>query len=180
MILAILDEVWCIICRTGSGDKSTTGIRHHRIHKASTACIHPVYRIIPAVRKHIEPQEALAGAAVGIGVEEALHGGVIISALQVIEARLFGWLLADEAKKGGLERHLKPPPKRKITKTGRQVERFSRPPREGNRPPGCVVLCWFRQRQNSNNSPHFRQGTVACPQRVRFFAGGLTFCSCRK
>ena len=43
-------------------------------------------RIIPAVRKHIIPQEALAGAAVGIGVEKALNDGVIISALEIIEA----------------------------------------------------------------------------------------------
>ena len=36
----------------------------------------------------------MAGAAVGIGVEEALHGGVIISALQVIEARLLTIVLS--------------------------------------------------------------------------------------
>ena len=115
-----------------------------------------------------------------VRIDESANSRVVISALEVVEPGFLGWLLADEAKKGELERHLKPPPKRKITKTGRQVERFSRPPREGKRPPGCVVLCWFRQRQDSNNSPHFGQGTVACPQRVRFFAGGLTFCSCRK
>ena len=50
-------------------------------------------RIIPAVRKHIVPQEALAGAAVGVCVEEALDDGIVISALQVIEARLFDCIL---------------------------------------------------------------------------------------
>ena len=42
--------------------------------------------IIIAIRKHIEPEKALSRAAVGIGVEEALHGGVVISALEIIEA----------------------------------------------------------------------------------------------
>ena len=46
------------------------------------------YRTIPAVRKHIEPQEALPRAGIAVGVEEAAQGGVIISALEVIEARL--------------------------------------------------------------------------------------------
>ena len=50
--------------------------------------------IIPAVRKHIIPQEALAGAAVGIGVEKALNDGVIISALEIIEARLLTIVLS--------------------------------------------------------------------------------------
>ena len=40
---------------------------------------------IQAVRKHIEPGEALAGAAVGVGVEEALDDWVVISALQIVE-----------------------------------------------------------------------------------------------
>ena len=44
-------------------------------------------RIVPAVRKHIVPQEALAGAGVAVGVEEAAKGGVVISGLQVVEAR---------------------------------------------------------------------------------------------
>ena len=62
------------------------------------------YWIIIAIRKHIEPSEALAGAAVGIGVEEALHGGVVISTLEIIEAGFFVCLLADEGKNGVLER----------------------------------------------------------------------------
>ena len=44
---------------------------------------------ILAVRKHIIAQEALAGAAIGVRIEEALDDGVIISALEVVEARLF-------------------------------------------------------------------------------------------
>ena len=55
--------------------------------------------IIVAVRKHIEPQEALAGAAVGVCVEEALDDGVVISGLQVVEARLSERVVAIEAKK---------------------------------------------------------------------------------
>ncbi len=56
-------------------------------------------RIIVAVRKHIEPEEALPGAAVGVRVEEALDDGVVISGLQVVEARLFERVVAIEAKK---------------------------------------------------------------------------------
>ncbi len=45
-------------------------------------------RPVPAVRKHIIPQEALSGAGVGVRVEEALDDWIVISALEVIEARL--------------------------------------------------------------------------------------------
>ena len=58
--------------------------------------------IIPAIRKHIEPGEALASTAVGVRVEEAADDGVIISALQVIEAGLFDAALANGAKNGVL------------------------------------------------------------------------------
>ena len=44
--------------------------------------------IVSAIRKHIISQEALAGAGVAVGVEEPSQGGVVISALEVIEARL--------------------------------------------------------------------------------------------
>ena len=47
-----------------------------------------INRIIPTVRKHIVPQEALTGAGVAVRVEEAAKGGVVISALEVVEARL--------------------------------------------------------------------------------------------
>ena len=59
-------------------------------------------RIIPAVRKHIVPQEALAGAGVAVGVEEALDNGVVISALEVIEAGFYdGEVAIYEVKKQG-------------------------------------------------------------------------------
>ena len=57
------------------------------------------YRTVPAVRKHIVPKEALAGAGVGVRVEKALDDGVVISGLQVVEARLYGECIAIEAKK---------------------------------------------------------------------------------
>ena len=44
------------------------------------------------------PEEPLAGAGVAVRVEEALDDGVVISGLQVIEARLFGEGIAIEAK----------------------------------------------------------------------------------
>ena len=58
-------------------------------------------RIIIAVRKHIVPQQALAGAAVGVCVEEAADGGVIVAGLQVIEAR-FGIAIVTPVAKGVL------------------------------------------------------------------------------
>ena len=60
------------------------------------ACI---YWHIIAIRKHIEPQEALPGAAVGVRVEEALDNGVVVAGLQIIEARLYERVVAIEAKK---------------------------------------------------------------------------------
>ena len=44
------------------------------------------------------PQEALAGTGVAVGVEEATQGGVVISALQVVEARLCIAVVAIGAK----------------------------------------------------------------------------------
>ena len=50
-------------------------------------------RIITTIRKHVVPEEALASAAIGVGVEEALNNGVVISGLEVIEAGLYKILL---------------------------------------------------------------------------------------
>ena len=44
------------------------------------------------------PQETLARTCVAVGVEEALDDGVVVSALQVIEARLFDLAVAVGAK----------------------------------------------------------------------------------
>ena len=63
-----------------------------------TRAINCVHRIIPAVHEHIVPEEPLAGACVGVRVQESLHDGVVISALEVIEARLYGRVVAIEAK----------------------------------------------------------------------------------
>ena len=54
--------------------------------------------VISTVRKHIVPQETLACAGVGVGVEEALNDGVVISALEVVEARLLIQVVAVRAK----------------------------------------------------------------------------------
>ena len=55
--------------------------------------------VISTVRKHIVPQETLACAGVGVGVEEALNDGVVISALEVVEARLRTSLVPVSEKK---------------------------------------------------------------------------------
>ncbi len=46
-------------------------------------------RIILAVREHIVPEETGAGGGVAVRVQEALDDGVVVSALQVIEAGLY-------------------------------------------------------------------------------------------
>lgn len=51
-------------------------------------CVKILYRAIIAICKHIDPQEALAGAGVAVRVEEAAKGGVIISTLEIVEACL--------------------------------------------------------------------------------------------
>ena len=61
--------------------------------------IQRIYRVVPAVRKHIVPQEALAGAGVAVSVEESAEGGVVISGLQVIEAR-FGVVVVTAVAQG--------------------------------------------------------------------------------
>ena len=97
------------------------------------------YRIIPTIRKHIVAGKALSRAAVGIGVEESSHDGVVIAALEAIEARLFAGASANGAKIGGLERRLKPPPKKKIAKTDAKVSRFQACPGRAAALPGV----WF-------------------------------------
>ena len=56
-----------------------------------------VRRVIIAVRKHIVPKEALAGGGVAVGVDKSAEGGVVISALEVIEARFFDCVQALKA-----------------------------------------------------------------------------------
>ena len=43
-------------------------------------------RIIGAVGEHVVTQHALAGGDKGVGVEEAANLGIVITALEVIEA----------------------------------------------------------------------------------------------
>ena len=62
------------------------------------ANVYGINRIVVTVRKHIVPQEALAGAGVAVGVEEAAQGRVVVAALQVVEARLFGGEIAMRSK----------------------------------------------------------------------------------
>ena len=46
------------------------------------------HRTVFTVRKHIVPQEALAGTGVAVSVEESAEGGVVVAGLEVVEARL--------------------------------------------------------------------------------------------
>ena len=51
-------------------------------------------RIIGAVGKHVIAQHALAGAYKYIGIDEAVDGGVIISALEIIEPGFLDYVVA--------------------------------------------------------------------------------------
>lgn len=52
------------------------------------------YRIVAAVSEHVVAQQALAGGDEGIGVDKSADGGVVITALQVIEPGILGGTLA--------------------------------------------------------------------------------------
>ena len=52
------------------------------------------YRIVAAVSEHVVAQQALAGGDEGIGVDKSADGGVVITALQIIEAGILGGELA--------------------------------------------------------------------------------------
>ena len=56
-------------------------------------------RIVVTISKHVISKESLSRAAVAVGVEETLNDGVVISGLQVIEARLLIRVVAVGAKK---------------------------------------------------------------------------------
>ena len=56
--------------------------------------IHCIYRIIVAICKHIATEDALAGGDVDVGIDESTDLRIVISALQVIEARFLGVELA--------------------------------------------------------------------------------------
>ena len=68
-----------------------------------------ICRTIPTIRKHIVPQEPLAGAGVAVRVEETLDDGIVISALEVIEARLYNGEVAMRSKNKAqkLQKHRK-------------------------------------------------------------------------
>ena len=59
-----------------------------------TTVIRSMHWIIIAKHEHIVPKESLAGGGIGICVEEALDDGVIISALEIIEACLLTIVLS--------------------------------------------------------------------------------------
>ena len=58
---------------------------------------------ISTIREHIAAEEALAGACEAVGVYEAADVGIVIAALQVIESRLCGVVLSNEAARIKLE-----------------------------------------------------------------------------
>ncbi len=47
--------------------------------------VYSIYGVIPAVRKHIVSEQALAGGNENIGVDEAAPFGVVITALEIIQ-----------------------------------------------------------------------------------------------
>ena len=53
-----------------------------------------VHRIIPAIRKHIVTQEALASRSEGICVDKSADAGIVITALEVVEPGFSGIAVA--------------------------------------------------------------------------------------
>ena len=47
-----------------------------------------VHRPVLAVREHVVPEETGAGGGVAVGVDKPLDDGIVVSGLQVVEARL--------------------------------------------------------------------------------------------
>ena len=56
-------------------------------------------RIVVAIREHVVSDYPLPGAYEDVGVDEPAHGGVVITAVQIIELRLFGMGVAKRIKK---------------------------------------------------------------------------------
>ena len=63
-----------------------------------SACIDEIYRIIAAIGEHIAAEDALSGGGEAVRVEEAAEGGVVVSALEVVESRLYGLGVATTQK----------------------------------------------------------------------------------
>ena len=63
-----------------------------------SARIGGIGRVIVAIRKHIVPEIAVAGAGVGVRVDEPSQGGVVVAGLQIVEARLGNAALSSKAK----------------------------------------------------------------------------------
>ena len=79
-----------------------------RVSSRKPTVIRIQYWGIATVREHVVPEEAGAGGGVAVGIQEALDDGVVISRLQVIEARLSGRTVAIEEKKRGNKAVKKP------------------------------------------------------------------------
>ena len=47
-----------------------------------------IHRIIQTVGKHVIAQDALAGACIGVGIDESAQFGIIITGLEVVERGL--------------------------------------------------------------------------------------------
>ena len=58
-------------------------------HSTKTEAIAHIHRIIQAIRIRVMPENALAGGEEDIGGNKPADFGVIVPALEVIEARLF-------------------------------------------------------------------------------------------
>ena len=66
------------------------------VMNACAARIAAIHGIVQAIGKHVIAQHALAGGGICVGVEEAAPGGVVITALEIIEPGFLDTLLAGE------------------------------------------------------------------------------------
>ena len=61
--------------------------------------IRAIYRVAPAICKHIASKDALAGGGVAVRVDESAEGGIVIPALQIIQSQLLNGAVAVRSKK---------------------------------------------------------------------------------
>lgn len=63
-----------------------------------SARVYRIHWIVVAIREHVIANDPLTGTHEDVGVDEAAHFGIVITAVQVVESRLLRIGLATRAK----------------------------------------------------------------------------------
>ena len=73
------ETLWVVFCRPNA-------FVIFALFVTSPGCVYTRNGVISTIGKHIRSDEALTGGGVAVGVDEAFYCGVVISALQIVEA----------------------------------------------------------------------------------------------